>query len=80
LLEQAEGNIVGEDNLKIYVTGFYKKLFGAPDPTSFSLVEDNIQDIPQLSPLENSILTSDFTSQRRCLRLFCELNIINLLN
>jgi hypothetical protein len=42
MLEQAEGTIVGEDNLKIYVTELYKKLFGAPDPTSFSLIEDNI--------------------------------------
>jgi hypothetical protein len=29
-LEQQEGTIVGEDNLKVYITEFYKKLFGAP--------------------------------------------------
>ena len=51
---------MGEDNLKVYITEFYKKLFGAPDPTNISLMEDVTQDIPQLSAEENSILTSPF--------------------
>jgi hypothetical protein len=29
-LEQDEGNIIGEDNLKTYITEYYKKLFGPP--------------------------------------------------
>jgi hypothetical protein len=30
-LEQDEGTIIGEENLKVYITEFYKKLFGAPE-------------------------------------------------
>jgi hypothetical protein len=62
-LEQQEGTIVGEDNLKVYITEFYKKLFGAPAPTNISLVESDIHDITQISPLENEILTAPFTSE-----------------
>jgi hypothetical protein len=51
-LEQQEGIIVGEDNLKVYITEFYKKLFGAPSPTNISLVAEEYQDITQISPLE----------------------------
>jgi hypothetical protein len=54
-LEQEEGTIVGEHNLKVYITEFYKKLFGAPAPSTISLVENDIHDITQIS-------------QRRCLR------------
>jgi hypothetical protein len=59
-LEQDKGTIVGEDNLKVYITELYKKLFGTLNPNSVSLVQDNIKDIPQLSQLEDSNLTSDF--------------------
>ena len=31
-LEQDEGTIVGESNLKVFISEFYKKLFGAPEP------------------------------------------------
>jgi hypothetical protein len=38
-LEQQEGTIVGEDNLKVYITEFYKKnCLGAPAPSNISLV------------------------------------------
>ena len=30
-LEQDDGTIVGQQNLKVYITEFYKKLFGAPE-------------------------------------------------
>jgi hypothetical protein len=62
-LEQREGTIVGEDNLKVYITEFYKRLFGAPAPSSISLVEDAIHDIPQISTAENEILTAPFTEE-----------------
>jgi hypothetical protein len=62
-LEQQEGTIVGEDNLKVYITEFYKKLFGAPAPTNISLVQDDFQDITKISPLENEILTAPFTEK-----------------
>ena len=62
-LEQQEGTIVGEDNLKVYITEFYKKLFGAPAPTNISLDEEEIQDITQISLVENNILTAPFTEE-----------------
>jgi hypothetical protein len=48
-LEQEEGTIVGEENLKVYITEYYKKLFGEPAPNSVGLNEDRVEDIPQLS-------------------------------
>jgi hypothetical protein len=41
--------IVGEENLKVYITEFYKKLFGAPTQNFVSLDESEINDIPQLT-------------------------------
>ena len=60
-LEQEEGTIVGDDNLKVYITNYYKKLFGAPDPSNVSLMEDRKDDIPQLSREENALLSGDFS-------------------
>jgi hypothetical protein len=34
-LDQDESTIVGEGNLKVFITEYYKKLFGAPSPTFF---------------------------------------------
>jgi hypothetical protein len=62
-LEQQEGTIVGEDNLKVYISEFYKKLFGEPDPSFFSLNEEFAHDIPQLSVEENEILIAAFTEK-----------------
>ena len=62
-LEQEEGTIVGDDNLKVYITEYYKKLFGNPDPSSVTLSEDRIGDIPQLSAEENSMLIADYTME-----------------
>ena len=62
-LEQDEGTIVGENNLKVFISEYYKRLFGAPDPCHFSLEESFIADLPQITPQENSILTSVFTEK-----------------
>jgi hypothetical protein len=62
-LEQEEGTIVGEDNLKVYITEYYKKLFGDPITNSFSLMEERTEDIPQLSNEENDLLTANFTEK-----------------
>jgi hypothetical protein len=62
-LEQDEGTIVGEENLKVYITEFYKKLFGAPDINSFSLMENRVEDIPRLSQGENVVLTAVFSEK-----------------
>jgi exonuclease III len=62
-LEQDEETIVGQENLKVYITEYYKNLFGAPVPNHFSMSESDKADIPQLSEEENKILTADFTEQ-----------------
>jgi hypothetical protein len=46
--------------MKNYITNFYKKLFGAPVTNNFTLDELVIDDITQVSPEENAILTADF--------------------
>jgi hypothetical protein len=45
-LEQEEGVIVGEENLKTYITNYYKGLFGSPESNHFTLDETHIEDIP----------------------------------
>jgi hypothetical protein len=60
-LEQEEGTIVGQDNLKTYISKYNKALFGAPIESSVSLVENFNNDIPQISQDENNILTAEFT-------------------
>jgi hypothetical protein len=45
-LEQDEGTIVGEENLNVYITEYYKMLFGALTHSSLSLREDLVDDIP----------------------------------
>jgi hypothetical protein len=60
-LEKDEGTIIGEKNLKVFISGYYKGLFGAPPQNSFTLLEDRIEDIPQLSSKEKNVLSADFT-------------------
>ena len=36
-LEQDEGTIVGQENLKVYITNYYKQLFGPPKESFVSL-------------------------------------------
>ena len=62
-LEQDDGTIVGQQNLKVYITEFYKKLFGAPEEFFSSMDETIGQDIPKLSEEENDILKAGFTEQ-----------------
>jgi hypothetical protein len=60
-LEQDEGTIIGEENLKVFISEYYKGLFGAPPQNNFTLLEDRIDDIPQLSSEEKNVLSADFT-------------------
>ena len=45
-LEQDEGTIVGHENLKIYISKYYKQLFGPPEDNFVSLDELTVEDIP----------------------------------
>jgi hypothetical protein len=48
---------VGQDNLKLCITKYYKTLFGDPTPSNFSLSEETNHDLPQLSNPENETAT-----------------------
>jgi hypothetical protein len=54
---------VGQQNLKIFITEYYKKLFGAPEMNFFNMREEVTHDITQLSEAEKTILTSPFTEE-----------------
>jgi hypothetical protein len=60
-LEQEDGIIVGDNELKRYITMYYKILFVQPVESDISLDESRIDDIPQVTKNENEILTSPFT-------------------
>jgi mannosylglycoprotein endo-beta-mannosidase len=60
-LEQEEGIICGEAELKKYITKYYKTLFGPSERSMVSMDESSINDIPQVSLLENEMLTEMFT-------------------
>ena len=49
-----------EDQLKSYITSYYKNLFGAPEECTFSLDESRTNDIAQVSNEENSLLTAPY--------------------
>ena len=62
-LEQDEGTIVGQENLKVYITNYYKQLFGPPEESFVSLDESRIEDVPQLAADENDVLTAPFSKK-----------------
>jgi hypothetical protein len=51
-LVQDEGLIEGHKQLKSHITNYYKDLFGAPEESSFSLDETQMEDIRQVSMKE----------------------------
>jgi len=60
-LEQEEGLICGDIELKKYITKYYKKLFGPPDNNFVSMDELLRDDIPHVSPQENELLVETFS-------------------
>jgi hypothetical protein len=69
-LEQEEGTIVGDDNLKNYITDYYKGLFGPHTQNSFSMDETLRYNIPQVSEEENEVLTAPFTEEEVKMTVF----------
>jgi hypothetical protein len=59
-IDQDDGVIQGDGNLKKYITNYYKGLFGESACNHFSMVESVTHDIPQVSQLENEVLTAHF--------------------
>jgi len=62
-LEQEEGTIIGDENLKNYITQYYKGLFGPHTQNSFSMDKSLRYDIPQVSEEENEVLTAPFSEE-----------------
>jgi hypothetical protein len=62
-LVQDEGTIEGLDNLKNYITNYYKNMFGAPEEGNFFMDESQIDDIPQVSVEENNFLTAEYSEE-----------------
>jgi hypothetical protein len=62
-LDHENGKIKGQANLKHYITGFYKGLFGDPEQSTFSLDPDRTEDITQVTPVENNFLMAPFTEE-----------------
>ena len=62
-LQQDEGMIEGHDQLKSYITNYYKNLFGAPEEGNFSMDETRTDDIPQVSDEENNLLTAPYSEE-----------------
>jgi hypothetical protein len=62
-LEQEGKMIKGQENLKVFITKYYKDLFGSSQRNNFSLDESQINDIPQITEEENNLLTEMFTEK-----------------
>jgi hypothetical protein len=54
---------VGEVNLRLFISKYYKKLFGPPETNHFSMMEEINSDIPQVSVDESNILTAEFIEE-----------------
>jgi hypothetical protein len=62
-LVQDEGTFVGHEQLKSYITNYYKDLFGESEEGTFTLEESRTQDIPQVSAEENAFLTAPYSEE-----------------
>jgi hypothetical protein len=62
-LEQEGRVIVGQEKLKVFITKYYKELFGSSQGNDFSLDESQIEDIPQINEDENKFLIDEFTEK-----------------
>jgi hypothetical protein len=62
-LTQDEGVIEGQEQIKSFITSYYKDLFGEPEEGNLSLDDTMIDDIPQVSPEENAFLTAPYTEE-----------------
>jgi hypothetical protein len=46
-----------------YITNYYKDLFGKSEGNNFSLNKSMVEDIPQITRVENELLVADFTEK-----------------
>ena len=62
-MNKMKGQFLGQENLKLYITEYYKRLFGPPEDNCVSPDESRIEDVPQLTAVENDILVAPFTKK-----------------
>jgi mannosylglycoprotein endo-beta-mannosidase len=62
-LEQEDGIVEGEEQLKCYITNYYKKLFGCSDRGRLSFDESAVEDIPQFTGEESDELVKMFSEK-----------------
>jgi hypothetical protein len=62
-LEQEDGIVEGEEQLRSYITNYYKNLFGCPDRGGLSLNESSVEDIPQVTGEESGRLIEEFSEK-----------------
>jgi hypothetical protein len=60
-LEQEKGTIIGQDNLKMYISEYYKNLFWPPPPRTCVMNDSITHDVKKISNEENAILIAEFT-------------------
>ena len=69
-LEDGNSTITGDAQLKGHITSYYKNLFGPPEISHFTLDETQIDDIPQVSQLENEFLVEPFSQEEVRVAIF----------
>jgi hypothetical protein len=62
-LQGGSSIISGDNELKKYITSYYKNLFGPPQESSMRLDERRRDDIPQVTEEENGFLVQDFSEE-----------------
>ena len=62
-LEQEEGVIEGEENLRKYIKNYYKSLFGDTEVDKLFLDESVKEDITHVAKEENRLLIEEFTEK-----------------
>jgi hypothetical protein len=55
--------VEGEEQLNKYIMNYYKSLFGEPERNNLKLNESMVEDIPQITPMENGFLEVEFTEK-----------------
>jgi mannosylglycoprotein endo-beta-mannosidase len=61
--EDDDNILTGDAQLKEHITSYYKTIFGPSEDSLLSLDESRIEDIPQVSDLENEFLTKPFMQE-----------------
>ena len=62
-LEQEGKVIEGQENLKVFITKYYKDLFGSSQRNNFALDESQTNDIPHINEEENKLQIEVFTEK-----------------